>query len=168
MLEDFIQNIEKAKVMQESYDKRLNILIHGIRENSNNAWEKREETIAKFKNFLKNGLKMDDTEDVEYVYIYRLPQHPVKKNGKTVDRPIIVKLLTTHDKKLIFEAVRNLKAYNTKLKREDETSPSVYVTEHLPKNSKSNESFFYHFTERRRKIKKKRYGNQSMVIIRCL
>ena len=131
VLEDFIQNIEKAKVMQESYDKRLNILIHGIRENSNNAWEKREETIAKFKNFLKNGLKMDDTEDVEYVDIHRLPQHPVKKNGKTVDRPIIVKLLTTHDKKLIFEAVRNLKAYNTKLKREDETSPSVYVTEHL-------------------------------------
>ena len=43
--------------MKESYDKRLNILFHGIQDN-NNVWEKREKTIEKFQNFLKNGLKL--------------------------------------------------------------------------------------------------------------
>ena len=43
--EEFQSNYEKALLMKESYDKRLNILIHGIQEDSNNVWEKREKTI---------------------------------------------------------------------------------------------------------------------------
>ena len=57
VLEDFIQNIEKAKVMQKSYDKRLNILIHGIRENSNNAWEKTGRNYSKVKKLLEKWSK---------------------------------------------------------------------------------------------------------------
>ena len=46
--EEFQLNYEKALLMKESYDKKLNILIHGIQEDNNNVWEKREKTIEKF------------------------------------------------------------------------------------------------------------------------
>ena len=55
--EEFQLNYEKALLMKESYDKRLNILIHDIQEDNNNVREKREEAIEKFKDFLKNDLK---------------------------------------------------------------------------------------------------------------
>ena len=44
-------NCEKALLMQEYYDKKLNILIHGIEENNNDVWEKREKTNKKFQDF---------------------------------------------------------------------------------------------------------------------
>jgi len=62
--------------MKESYDKRLNVLIYGVKEDNNNAWEKRETTVQKFKDFLQDGLKIEDPTDIEYVDIHRLPQHP--------------------------------------------------------------------------------------------
>ena len=127
-LETFKLNYENAKVMQESYDKRLNILVHGFKEDSDNAWEKRDRTIEKFEQFLQNGLKIADPNDVEYVDI----QHPVKRNGKTVLRPIIVKLLTMSDKNEIFENAKNLKDYNNQLKEDNSNNPTVYITEHLP------------------------------------
>ena len=40
--------------MLESYDERLNILIHGIKEDGNNAWEKQEKTIEKFIEFCRH------------------------------------------------------------------------------------------------------------------
>ena len=57
-IEHFKENCEKKLVMQESHDKRLNSLIHGVAENSNCAWEKKEKIIEKFQGFLKNGLKI--------------------------------------------------------------------------------------------------------------
>ena len=39
-----------------AYDKRLNILVHGVKEDSDNAWQKRDRTIEKFEQFLQNGL----------------------------------------------------------------------------------------------------------------
>ena len=38
--------------MKKFYDKRLNILIHGIQEDNNNVWAKREKIIEKFQDFL--------------------------------------------------------------------------------------------------------------------
>ena len=38
--------------MQESYSKRMNIVIHGITEDTSKAWESREETEAKFQKFV--------------------------------------------------------------------------------------------------------------------
>ena len=93
--------------MKESYDKRLNILIHGIQEDNNNVWEKREKTIDKFHKFLKNSLKISPNK-IKLSDIYRLPQQPITKNGRPVHRPIIVKLLTIHDKNLIFKSEKIL------------------------------------------------------------
>ena len=130
-LEKFKSDYEKTAIMQESYSKRLNVLIHGIEEDESNTWEKREETVQKFETFLNDGLNIDP-DDIELVDIHRLPQYPIKKNGKTVHRPIIVKLTSTQDKNRIFSSAKNLKTYNETRRSYDEHSPYVYVTEHLP------------------------------------
>ena len=78
--------------MQESNNKRLNVLIHGIKEDEGNAWEKREAAVQKFKTFLLDGLNINP-DDIELVDIHRLPRYPIKKKGKTMHRPIIVKLI---------------------------------------------------------------------------
>ena len=132
-LESMIESYEKSAVMQESYDKRLNILIHGIKEDNDSSWEKHDTTVTKFQEFLKKGLKIDDPEDIEFVDIHRLPQYLVKKNDWPFSRPIIVKLLTMHDKHLIFKSVKHLQSFNNVQKNEDQSVPYVYVTEHLPK-----------------------------------
>ena len=131
-LESFENNYAKSLLLQESYNKRLNILVHGIKEEDNNVWETREETIAKFRNFVREGLKIEDPEDIEYVDIHRLPQHPVSRLGKKVHRPIIIKLLTMQDKKMLYKSVKNLKPYNARLKLEQTSHPYVYVSDHLP------------------------------------
>ena len=92
--EKFVLDFENTAIMQESYNKRLNVLIHGIEEDEGNAWEKREATVQKFKTFLNDGLNINP-DDIELDDIHRLPQHPIKKNGKTMHRPIIVKLINT-------------------------------------------------------------------------
>ena len=127
-LETFKLNYENTKIMQESYDERLNFLVHGVKEDSDNVWEKRDKTIKKFEQFLPNGLKITDPNDVEYVDIHRLPQHPAKRNGKTVHRPIIVKILTMSDKYEIFKNAKNLKDYNNQLKEDNSNNPTVYIT----------------------------------------
>jgi len=65
--------------MQESYNKRLNILIHGIEEDENQVREKRETTIEKFEKFRTDGLNIDP-DNIEVADIHRLPQYPITKN----------------------------------------------------------------------------------------
>jgi len=43
---------------------------------------KKETTIEKFEIFLEKGLQIDDPSDAEYMDIHRLPQHPIKRDGK--------------------------------------------------------------------------------------
>ena len=128
-LEKIQINYENKMVMQESYSKRLNILIHGVKED---IWEKREDTILKFENLLKNGLKIDDPDDIELVDIHRLPQHTLKKNGKRITRPIVIKLVNMQDKSRIFQSAKHLRTYNEKLKKEVNKSLYVYICDHLP------------------------------------
>ena len=129
--EKFKLEFEKTAIMQESFNKRLNVLIHGIKEDEGNAWEKREATVQKFKTFSNDGLNINP-DDIELVDIHRLPQYSIKKNGKTMHRPIIVKLFNTQDKNRIFSSAKNLKTYNKTRRSNDEYSPYVYVTEHPP------------------------------------
>ena len=67
--EKFMLEFEKTAIMQDSYNKRLNVLIHGIKEDEGNAWEKREATVQKFKTFLNDGLNINP-DDVELVDIH--------------------------------------------------------------------------------------------------
>ena len=118
--------------MQESYNKRLNILVHGRKEDGNKVGETKE-TIAKFTNFVKEGLTIEDSNEIEYADIHRLPQHPVLRLGKKANRPIIVKLLAMQDKKKLYKLVKNLKAYNDRGKLEQTPHPCyVNLSDHFP------------------------------------
>ena len=92
--------------MRESYDKRFNILIHGLDEIEH---ETKPITKAIFETFLTEALGLEP-DAVRIADLHRIPQHPVTKAGKKVTRPIIVKVLTAFDKSIIYENVNNLKA----------------------------------------------------------
>ena len=60
-----IRKIEKQQVdqlakdvMQESYEKRFNLLIKGIEETDTSVWEKRETTLQLVQDFMKRGLQI--------------------------------------------------------------------------------------------------------------
>jgi len=126
-LEEFQSNYQKSVILQESYGKRLNILVHCVRENQETVWET-SYGITKFKDFFYYELKICGHG---WHWICRLTQHPVKRDGKIINRPIIDKLLTMHNKNQIFSAVKNLKLYNAQRKLENENYPYIYITEHL-------------------------------------
>ena len=137
-LETRIRKIEQQQVnqlnkdiMQESYEKRLNLLIHGIEETDESAWEKRETTLQLVNDFMKRGLQIEDPATIMLTDYHRLPQQPTYKNGTKVTRPIIIKLINSSDKHLIFDSLKNLKQFNNARKLNQQKS--VYITEQLPK-----------------------------------
>ena len=147
--EKFMIDYEKTAIMQESYNKRLNVLIHVIKEDEGYAWEKREVTVQKFKSSLNDGLNINP-DGIELVDIHRLRQYRIKKNGKTMHRPIIVKLINTQDKNRIFRLAKNLKTYNETRRSCNEYSPYVYVTEHLPAKFQEKKLLLPEFKEAKR------------------
>ena len=80
---------------------RDNVVINGIPEGTNETWEQSKE---KFKTFLKDDLKIQDTNDVMIDRVHRTGQ----KNGRK-PRPLIAKLINTTSKDTIFKNVKNLK-----------------------------------------------------------
>ena len=122
---------ERTALQNESYGKRQNILIHGIEENEKSVWENRDTTIQKLKTFMKDGLEMD-FDKVSIVDFHWLPQQPLFKLGKRITRPIIVKLAYMEDKTAIYKAAKNLKKYNQTRCEMKQSSPYVYITDHLP------------------------------------
>ena len=129
-LEKLQLDAQKEALMQESYNKRLNILIHGVEEDRNCAWETHENTLKKFDDFLTTALKID-SDDINVVDIHRLPQTPLRIRGKKVNRPIIVKLDSMMEKSKIFRNLKRLKSYNDLRKLDNKSS--IFVTDHLPK-----------------------------------
>ena len=90
---------EIATVMQESYEKRFNILIHGIAETTDSAWENPEQTTALVRTFMKEGLLIQEPESVAFVDCHRLPQRSVFRGGVKKNRSIIGKLTNAMDKR---------------------------------------------------------------------
>ena len=127
---------QTAAIMQESYEKRFYILFYGLEENSNSAWETRDETFKILQNFMKEGLNNEHCKNPSQFALadyHRLPQQPTYKNKVKINRPIIIILKVTNafDKNLIFLNLKNLKAHNAR--RRLQSLRSQYVTEHLPK-----------------------------------
>ena len=118
-------------VMQESYEKLFNLLIIGIEETNTSVWEKRETTLKLVQDFMKRGLQIKYPSAIMLADYQRLLQHPVLKNGIKVNRPIIIKLTNSNDKRLIFGSLKNLKQFNNARKLNQQNS--VYIAEHLPK-----------------------------------
>ena len=104
--------LSQEKLMKEMHDKKLKLLIDGLKENKGNVWENKEKTAYIFQKFLSDGLKLEP-DSINLVDIHRLPQRPLLFNGTRKTRPIIVKLSTAM-KRSIFSALKNLKQFNEK------------------------------------------------------
>ena len=87
---------------------------------------KEKKLLKNFRIFEKNGFKIDPNK-IKLSDIHRLPQQPITKNCTLVHRPIIVKLLTIHDKNLIFKSAKNLGPYNAMRKESGSTYQSKYL-----------------------------------------
>ena len=74
-----------------------------------------------------------DIDIVRIVDSHRLPQHPLFKLGKRVTRPIIVKLAYVKDKTAIYKATNNLNKYNRTRRELKQSTPNVFITDHLPR-----------------------------------
>ena len=145
--------------MQESYQKRMNIPVHGIEEDQECAWETRQKTAEKFDHFSCDALKMDP-DDVEIEEIHRLPKRLVIKNGKKVIRPIIVKLANATTKHNIFGNLKRLKTYNRARKLEGK--PLLFVTHHLPKKFLEQKKLLMNHFIQVKKISRKHHGGLKM------
>jgi len=77
---DRLENLEGKErdrqaqaLMQESYEKRFNILIHGLEENVESALENRAQTKESLQIFMKDCLKIEDPTTISIGGFYRLP-----------------------------------------------------------------------------------------------
>ena len=132
-LDGLYSDFKKNARMKESYEKRLNILVPGLQE-AESPWEKREDSLALFHDFMRDGLKIDQPTSIAVVDAHRLPQRPTYHNGKRICRPIIVKLATMLDKNKIFGLVKNLKVL-TKLENRSSCTTSLFTYPTIyPKN----------------------------------
>ena len=154
-LEKIQINYENKMIMQESHSKRLRVLIHGVKED---IWEKREDTILKFENLLKNRLKIDDPDDIELVDIHRLPQHLLMKNGKRITRSIVIKLVNMQDKELTTK--------NSKKKTIKVFTYMFVIIYQLSSNSSEKISCL--FTKKLKKRIKKQFGKLLTVNSICM
>ena len=137
-LKERIVQLEKVKqeqdclaIMKESYEKKFNILIHGLPEISGNIWQKPTETLEHVHKFMKDGLLISDPKSLPLADYHRLPQQPIFKFGRKTTRPIIIKLTNAADKRKISGNLKNLKSCNESRKALN-LNPA-FVTEHLPK-----------------------------------
>ena len=130
----FRKETENDLLAKELYDKRFNLLVHGIDENKEMAWETRIESEEKLRKFLAEGLQIPSSHAIAIADVHRLPQHAISKQGKRVTRPIIVKLTSYNDKNLIMKSLKNLKKFNAERKEKYGCDVNyIFVTEHLPK-----------------------------------
>jgi len=72
-------------------------LIHEVDELKDSDWETREMTLVIFEQFLKERLDLT-LDKTRLIDIHRLPQRPVIKHGRKVNRPLIIKLGSMQDK----------------------------------------------------------------------
>ena len=161
ILEEFRIDTGKAALMQESYNKRMNILIHGVEENEENVWENHQQTLQKFDNFLKEALHIDP-KNVEVADIHRLPQKPVIRRGVKVTRPIIVKLTNAMSKAKIFSrltliVLKHLTRPAKGMERGQCMSQSTYLG-----SFSSGKSYFYLCSNKPKQIRRRLPGGSKM------
>ena len=148
-LEESKQEHDKMEFMRESYDKRFNVLIHGLLEDPQNVWETPLQTLAQIHKFMKEALLITDPTMITLADYHRLPQRPIYKEELRVHGPIIIKLTNAADKRRIFTNLKYLKTFN-ETRREQNQRPA-YVTEHLPKQFQNERKLLPFFNEARKR-----------------
>ena len=97
-VEGYLQLIKREQLSRGTYSKRFNLLVHGIDEEKNNAWETKSTTEIKLNKFLIEGLNIENVDDLQIFDLHRLPQHPLYRNKTKVNRSIIFKLASNYGK----------------------------------------------------------------------
>ena len=64
LLEDLEKERTQQALMQESYDKRFNVLFHGLDEELNSVWETRNKTLKILHQFMRDGLNITDPSNI--------------------------------------------------------------------------------------------------------
>ena len=166
ILEAKARDRENKALMLESYEKRFNLLIHGIDENFRYAWETREQTKHLVEDFMKEGLKIEDPSKIAMADCHRLPQRIILKNKVRVNCPIIRKLTNADDKHLIFSHLKNLKIYNnTRISLNLKTQ---YVTQQLQEQFENERKKLLPLYKAARLEKKKHIGGRTLDTIVCM
>ena len=80
-LREQVKQLKIDAVMKDSYSKRLNVLVHGLKEapakaGEENLGESRADTLMIFRRFLSEGLQIVEPSSISLVDIHRLPQRP--------------------------------------------------------------------------------------------
>ena len=107
-------------------------MIYGLKEQDSSVWETRKKTEKTVREFFHNALNIKNSDNIKFADIHRMFKQPVLKNGKKIQRPIIIKLTNLFDKQLIYKSLKNLKLYNKELNLKPRLSGYIYVTDHLP------------------------------------
>ena len=148
----------KESLRNEMYSKRLNILIHGLEENTSSACKTKETTEKMVYNFLNEALGIDNPKTIKFADVHRLSQHPVYRAGKKMNRPVIIKLTNSFDKHLIFKSLKNLKLYNDNRNLKPKSRHYTYITEYLPRELQLQKKRLL-CTRKRGKKEKRQLGN---------
>ena len=129
-----VKKLQVQKSIQELLSKRWNIVAHGVLQDKNNdgsvKWESRHDSCDKVREFLREALLMDN-DVVNNLVISDAHRLHVKIPKRGRDLPLIFKLGSLIDKKLIYDKLSNLRAYNEKRVAEGQGKVFV-VMEHLP------------------------------------
>ena len=103
-LKQRVAKLERDSIMRESYDKRLNVLIHGLKETER---ESKQQSKIIFEAFLKEALNLEhDSIKICTVYISARSRKQIKRSFDQ----FIIKLLSTYDKDKLYENISKLKA----------------------------------------------------------
>ena len=135
---DALKKLEVQKVLTELLNKRWNIIIHGIDQNLNNdgsnKWESRPDCLTKVQHFLRDVLLID-SDKVEEIVITDAHRQSVKNPKPGRPLPLIFKLGSLIDKKVIYDHLSNLSTFNAE--RNDRQKVWV-VMQHLPEEMRND------------------------------
>ena len=118
-------NYTKDRILADLYNKRNNLIIHGLPESTINEDKDRNESLVQVQKFLTEHLKID--KQIFIFDAHRMKSNnTIKKSARWSARPLIFRLSNIFDKDLIFKNLANLKPTNPS------TRQSIYITPHLP------------------------------------
>ena len=99
--EDKIKDLEDKLLYQEVYNRRENLRFFGIPESTTGV----ENTFEVMRNFLKEELELENTENIEFQRAHRIGK---KKTGEA--RPVIVRILKFPERELVFRKAREMES----------------------------------------------------------
>ena len=99
--EDKIKDLEDKLLYQEVYNRRENLRFFGIPESTTGV----ENTFEVMRNFLKEELELENTENIEFQRAHRIGK---KKTGEA--RPVIVRFLKFPERELVFRKAREMES----------------------------------------------------------